>query len=291
MELGVRDWIIIVGVLLIVVVLLDGFRRVRNERYGSLRMSLNKQFLNADGHSDEHSCELPNGGGRTVGRARPSSAPRHVASDDDPAFGASPIDLEQTVPMLMESVVQEELMFPQDQQQHEQDPLSSINDTAVESKPTEQLSAHKQAAVSNAAQQVIVINVVARDEIFNGPDLLHILLACDLRFGKMNIFHRYEQANGNGPVQFSMANSVEPGTFDLDQIDHFTTPGVCFFMSMPGPEQPIQAFEYMLETAQCLVANLNGEMLDESRSAMTSQTLEHYRQRLREFERHQLARA
>ena len=120
---------------------------------------------------------------------------------------------------------------------------------------------------------------------------MHILLACDLRFGDMNIFHRHEQSNGKGPVQFSMANSVEPGYFDLDAIDDFSTPGVCFFMSVPGPEDAIKAFECMVETAQCLVSNLNGEMLDESRSAMTNQTLEHCRQRLRDFERRQLTHA
>ena len=62
-------------------------------------------------------------------------------------------------------------------------------------------------------------------------------------------------------------------------------------MSVPGPEEPIKAFECMIETAQCLVSNLNGEMLDESRSVMTSQTLEHCRQRLHDFERLQLTHA
>ena len=90
------------------------------------------------------------------------------------------------------------------------------------------------------------------------------------------------------PFQFSMANSVEPGYFDLDAIDDFTTPGVCFFMSVPGPKESIKAFECMVETAQCLVTNLDGELLDESRSAMTNQTLEHCRLRLQEFERLQL---
>ena len=107
----------------------------------------------------------------------------------------------------------------------------------------------------------------------------------------MDIFHRHEQANGAGATQFSMANSVEPGIFNLDDIDNFTTPGVCFFLSVPGPKEPIKAFDYMVETAQCLVTNLNGEMLDDSRSAMTNQTLEHCRQRLREFERRQLAQS
>ena len=49
----------------------------------------------------------------------------------------------------------------------------------------------------------------------------------------------------------------------------------------------LQAFEFMLETAQCVVRNLGGELKDERRSVMTPQTIEHCRQRIREFERKQ----
>jgi cell division protein ZipA len=136
---------------------------------------------------------------------------------------------------------------------------------------------------------VLVVNVLSKDKNgFNGPDLLQILLACDLRFGKMQIFHRYENAHGRGPIQFSLANLVEPGTFDLDAIDTLTTPGVSFFMTLPGPQQSITAFNYMIETAQVLVRNLNAELRDDAQSVMTAQTIEHCRQRIRDFERRQL---
>ena len=68
MELSVRDWMIIVGVLLIIVVLFDGYRRIRNERRNTIRMSLNRQFLNAGGEGEQFSSELPNGGARVVRR-------------------------------------------------------------------------------------------------------------------------------------------------------------------------------------------------------------------------------
>ena len=47
----------------------------------------------------------------------------------------------------------------------------------------------------------------------------------------------------------------------------------------------------MVETAQCLAKNLNGELRDETRSVMTGQTLEHCRNRIREIERKQLTHA
>lgn len=147
----------------------------------------------------------------------------------------------------------------------------------------------KQPELSSSAQDVIIVNVLSKDAGgFKGQDVLQILLACDMRFGDMNIFHRHENANGKGPIQFSVANLVEPGTFNLDAIDHFSTPGVCFFLTLPGPEKSITAFNYMVETAQVLVKNLHGELRDDAHSVMTQQTIEHCRQRIRDFERKQL---
>ncbi len=280
MDLDIRDWMIIVGVLLITAVLLDGYRRVRNERRGNLRMSLNKKYLNSDDYDDLASSELPGGGARV--RVR-------VESSDE-------LQLDQQVPMLMESVVAE----PEPEPGQDELPLEAMSAVAEaetelldpieeRAQQLEQKAQAPAAKVDPSEQEVVIINVMAPEaEPFKGPDLLHILLACGLRHGDMNIFHRQEDS---GQVQFSMANILQPGTFDLDSIDSFTTPGVSFFMCLPGPEDPMQAYDFMVETAQCLVKNLHGELRDESRSVMTAQTLEHCRQRVMEFERKRLAHA
>jgi len=305
MELGFRDWMIIVGVLLIVAVLIDGYRRMRNERRGNIRMSLNRQFLNSSTANDDSPSELPNGGARQVS----ATASQHIDRDSVPPLGdgeleGADLDLDQPAPLLMEAVEKHEADIDRVENTHSEAEIvddhfelepppspeqESIVDPAVASDvDADMAESFQQVSTTAEPQEVIAINVVAKGSPFKGPDLLHILLACDLRFGDMSIFHRHEQANGKGAVQFSMANSVEPGYFDLDNIDDFSTPSVCFFMSVPGPSEAIKAFEYMVETAQCLVTNLGGEMLDESRSAMTNQTLEHCRQRLQDFERRQL---
>jgi cell division protein ZipA len=326
MELGVRDWMIIVGVLLIVVVLLDGYRRMRNDRRGNIRISLNKQFLNSVEDGDElTSSELPSGGARTVDRRNGVYGDGDSPSLGDGNLTGSGLDFDQPVPMLMESVAEQHTaaMDSAEDDDFDDNPEDAFDPLFSKRRKSESMESHSEVASQQATasldadseaeqnvdidvaddfmdesparsqwaienQEVVVINVAAKNEPFKGPDLLHILLACDLRFGNKNIFHRHEEANGRGAVQFSMANSVEPGIFDLDTIDDFTTPGVCFFMSVPGPKESIKAFECMVETAQCLVSNLQGELLDDSRSAMTNQTLEHCRLRLQEFERRQL---
>jgi len=275
-------------------------------------MSLNKNFLNAE--SDEvHSSELPNGGARVIEAPLDDSVPY---AGTEPSIGDEDLQLDQVVPMLMESVDE-----PRSEQDVAVEPLPDLPASETPERAAEQLNEQVEAsaaantsehanedtdergvevqvtatagitATDSDQQEVFVINVAAKADPFKGPDLLHILLACDLRFGEMSIFHRHEEANGSGAVQFSMANSVQPGVFDLDSIDDFSTPSVSFFMSVPGADNPMQAFDAMVETAQCLVKNLGGEMRDESRSVMTLQTLEHCRQRIRDSERRQLTRS
>jgi cell division protein ZipA len=138
------------------------------------------------------------------------------------------------------------------------------------------------------AKEVIVINVLARTgEEFQGPALQRLLEACGLLYGDMDIYHRHETTDTKSPVQFSVASAVEPGTFRPAEIATLSTPGISFFMSLPGPGNALQAFNFMYETAQAVVRNLGGELKDERRSVMTSQTAEHCRQRIREFERKQ----
>lgn len=138
------------------------------------------------------------------------------------------------------------------------------------------------------AREVIVINILARSgEEFTGTALKKLFEACGLEHGDMDIYHRHEEADTTSPVQFSVANAVEPGTFKPSDIPGMKTPGISFFMSLPGPSKPLQAFDFMLETAQAVVRNLGGELKDERRSVMTPQTIEHCRQRIREFERKQ----
>lgn len=305
MDLSVRDWLIIIGALLAIAVLLDGFRRMRNERRDTLRLSskgrrdLDDELINPELPGEARVVavrETPSLHQRNAS-IRPQSAAQdlrddpddvlmrglkedHEATEDPEAPGevaAEPLPAE--TPIVQEPVVQA-------------DAESERGDELSASRPVErgvESTVDVEQGGAADAQELIVLNVVSGDDKpYAGADLLQVLLACDLRYGRMNIFHRFEKANGSGAEQFSVANLVEPGNFDLDAIDGFSTPGVVFFMNMPGPEKPMQAFDAMLETARCLVNNLGGELRDQSHSVATKQTLEHYRQRIRDFERRQL---
>lgn len=135
---------------------------------------------------------------------------------------------------------------------------------------------------------VLVIHVLSKDPTgFYGPNLLHLFKECDLRYGREGIFHRYEESRGRGPIQFSIVQMVEPGVFDPDSMEEQHFPGLTFFMGLPGPRQPMDAFRAMSELAQFMSQYLDAELKDDSHSVLGEQTLEHYRQQIMDFERQQ----
>ncbi|WP_077531221.1 cell division protein ZipA [Vreelandella utahensis] len=167
---------------------------------------------------------------------------------------------------------------------------SSASATTPQQETPEAGNAPEEPPVAGAnrpeAEEVIVIHAHCRDDgHYTGATIKRILEACGMEYGDLGIYHRHEEADTRTPVQFSVASAVSPGTLTPEEIETLETPGLSFFMSLPGPSQPVQAFDFMLETANTVVRNLGGELRDEHRSVMTSQTIEHCRQRIREFER------
>ncbi|MFM2486479.1 cell division protein ZipA [Celerinatantimonas yamalensis] len=136
---------------------------------------------------------------------------------------------------------------------------------------------------------VYVLNVVAATgEQFEGSRLLACLTSLGLKFGEMNIYHRHLQANGHGAIIFSVANMVKPGTFDPEHMEHFSTQGVSLFMTVPCAGEPSRNFNVMYNAAERIVLDMDGILLDGHRNPFTAQTLQHYQQRIREYERQQL---
>lgn len=135
---------------------------------------------------------------------------------------------------------------------------------------------------------VLITHVVPKsEEGFCGEDILYLVNNCDLRHGEKGIFHRFEQPNGEGCIQFSMANSFNPGIFDPETLLHERIYGLSLFMSLPGPEKAMDAFEAMSEMASVVARNLGGDVHDETHSIMALQTIEHNRQQVRDFVRKQ----
>ncbi|WP_439106765.1 cell division protein ZipA [Congregibacter sp.] len=314
-EVTLRDGMVLVGILLILAVMIDAWRRMRSQQRERVRVKLAPESP-GDEPADDLSIfrELPNGGARIVSREDllgssglgPSSDnPRDSDSSATGSFSdgladsgslkdtsagrssGQPKPKPEPASEAAELPVTEEVSF--EGMRADSDEPSNLD--WLEDMPVEEAdSPARDHPAPRVETEVIILHVMSRStEGFSGKDILEILLACDLRFGDMNFFHRHEQQAGRGPIQFSVANMLQPGVFDIDNMDGMHTRGLVFFITLPGPQDMIQAFDHMLETARAVARNLGGELLDESRSVLTQQAVEHSRQQIRELERRLLA--
>ncbi len=343
-QLSIRDWMIIIGGMLIAGVLIDAVRRYWRERRTELKLKARLERA-APGEAQAFNLltELPNGGARIVRRGDlgedlgPDEWEHlydevHLDRPDDSVNVAIPDPIDVAVeaeahesaavgypPPMHPDAAQDatekaqpfaastESLAPsaEGSRRRTVKPVTGSDGASVNSESSdsgtvdwlESIEANEselpeQGRLPRGANtHVFILYVVARlEEGFAGVDILETLLANDLRFGDMDFFHRHERASGRGTIEFSVANMMKPGVFDIDNMEPLQTRGLMFFVTLPGPSDMLKAFDYMYETAKLVAKSLDGDIQDETRSVITRQSLEHMRQQIRELERRLLVR-
>ena len=131
---------------------------------------------------------------------------------------------------------------------------------------------------------IIVVWVLARPgRQLDGETLLKTFVTHGLKCDADRVFKKTDPRCG-GPW-YSVANGVEPGTFDISRPAALETPGVVLLLNLGEVRDPGPAFEDMLDVAQDLAIALDAELKDEGMSDMSAQTIEHCRQRIRDHRR------
>ena len=123
------------------------------------------------------------------------------------------------------------------------------------------------------------------DEVFIGADIMNACKQAGMQLGEYNIFHRYSIIEDKVvmiPV-CSLVNLFEPGYFDIQKMDDFTTAGLSLFMQLPGPVDSRKAFAILMDVSEKLSLNLNATICDETRSVLTAQTISHLKEKVENF--------
>jgi len=127
---------------------------------------------------------------------------------------------------------------------------------------------------------IISHTILFKEKHFSGRDLFNAFQTAGLSFGEMNIFHYPGDEQPETFALFSIANIVEPGTFNPQEAQTFTTPGVSMFMRLPTRIDSHKAYEKFIQVAQAIAAELDGELCDETRSQLTQQAISYKKEQI-----------
>lgn len=127
---------------------------------------------------------------------------------------------------------------------------------------------------------LIQLSIVARGAYLEGADILSATHELGLVASRMRIFHRVEAKTNE--VIYSMASMIEPGTFPMDDMSDFATPGMTLFLQLPCAIDSLAAYDDLLNTARRLGELLNGELQDQSHNILTRQSIEYQRSEIQE---------
>jgi cell division protein ZipA len=97
--------------------------------------------------------------------------------------------------------------------------------------------------------------------------------------------YRFEVKDAQGYRQplLGLANILEPGTFELAQMDQFATPGLVLYLHLPAPIEAREAFDHLIAVGHKLEELLEAELCDETRSVLTKQTIGHLKEKVEAF--------
>ncbi|RBW46049.1 cell division protein ZipA [Psychromonas sp. B3M02] len=155
---------------------------------------------------------------------------------------------------------------------------------ALDDDPAIEVETEKTASVPEETD-LFIFNVVAKNGgQLGGHELLQFFLTSGFRFGDMNIFHRHEHSDGTGEVLFSIANMMAPGTFDLEYMEQFNSPGISFFFTAPNKNISVnKSFDMMLRAVEQVAEEFDCEVLNDKREKFTTEQFIEYRTRLEKY--------
>ena len=128
-------------------------------------------------------------------------------------------------------------------------------------------------------KDIIVVYILPKvDTLLQGAQINSAVQALGLSFGEMNIFHYINE----GKTIFSLANMLEPGSFNPETIHDLKTSGLTLFMQIKEGD-PMDDLTEMLQRSYQIAGLLEARLCNHKRESLTEQDAENYRAQIREL--------
>lgn len=129
-------------------------------------------------------------------------------------------------------------------------------------------------------EKIISLFVLQREgQPIPGPTIHRQLHALGLEPGDRLTYER----RVGGVTWFHVANMRKPGVLDPGEADQFETPGLSLFGLLNSADDPVVAFDDLVETAQRLAQSLDAVVLDGNRRPLESNGITELREEVRDW--------
>lgn len=117
----------------------------------------------------------------------------------------------------------------------------------------------------NQKQTLTIIISPRSGELISGAKIIAIAREYGMKYGVLNMFHRYEHPEGVGMLWFSMLGVSVDGIkgFDLLDLPQMTYRGLVLFLALPHP-QAVRGFDSMVQVAKTIAIEMDADIHDES---------------------------
>ncbi len=154
------------------------------------------------------------------------------------------------------------------------------NDIRVEG---EDSPAEEEAEAAEISDFIILHIHMPEGLTMQGSKLLPLLLTLGFKYSEDGFFNRHLDPSGNGAVLFRLVNMYNPGTFDIDNMEQFSTAGISLFMTLPCEGDSLAAFNMLHSAAKKISEEFGAEILDSERQPLSVNRVREYVEKVREF--------
>ena len=125
-------------------------------------------------------------------------------------------------------------------------------------------------------QELIILNLVSMDKSnFDMNQVLTLLKNLDAKYA--NGFFSYRDLSGK--ELYRIASGINPGLLETDTETHILLMALDLYQA----NDPIKAFELMLESASSISEKLHASICDSSRAPLSKQMIEHLKSKAQEI--------
>ena len=159
-----------------------------------------------------------------------------------------------------------------------EDDLQVVQEPELEPEPESEKE-----APADVSDFVIVHIQMPEGLSMQGSKLLPAVNTLGFKYSEEGFFNRHIDPAGQGPVLFRLVNMYNPGTFDIDNMEQFSTAGVSLFMTLPCEGDGLAAFNMLHSAAKKIADEFGAQILDAEREEMTVERVRQYVEQVRAF--------